>query len=192
MSKLSDENYTPNTPEQPVIDQVLAVLGIIDLDPCSPTVPTVPAQKYYTLEEDCLKQKWEGRVFLNPPFSKPAPFLQKLCDGLVSGDIPEAIALLKAGTQANQKTGKLISDYASSVCQWGAGKSSRLGFLNADGEQRKGADFDCILVYFGPSWRLFEFHFRNYGHVMACQRTIRLLLGTELSTVTHFGVKTNA
>lgn len=192
MSKPSDENYTPNTPDQPVIDQVLGVLGVIDLDPCSPKVPTVPAQKYYTLEDDCLKQDWEGRVYMNPPFSNPHPFLNKLCEELVSGDVPEAIAMFKTGVQHNKKTGQLIADYASAVCQWGAGKAPRLGFMTPEGEQRKGADFDCILVYFGPSWRLFEFHFRNFGHVMATQRTIRLLLGTELSTVINFGVKPDA
>lgn len=186
MSKNSDENYTPAN----VIETVEAVLGVIDLDPCSPSPPVVPCVKHFTLEDDCLTQTWEGRVFLNPPYSNPHPFLDKLCQSLLAGTVPEAIALLKSGTQHNKKTGKLIHDYASAVCQWGAGKESRIGFINASGEQRTNADFDCIAVYFGHSWPLFEHHFSKHGHVMATRRTIRSLLGTGLQTIQPLPVTT--
>ncbi len=183
MSKVSDENYTPNTDEQPVITLVENVLGVIDLDPCSPSPPTVPAKKYFTIEDDCLTQEWNGKVFLNPPYSNPYPFLEKLCIEFVEGRVTEAIALLKSGTQHNKKTGVLIRHCASAVCQWGAGTGSRLGFMTAEGEQRKGADFDCCLVYFGQSWTIFYAHFFKYGHVMATERTICNLLGVSQHAV---------
>jgi hypothetical protein len=45
-------------------------LGLtFDLDPASPGPGHwVPAKKIYTVEDDGLRQPWEGLVFLNPPF----------------------------------------------------------------------------------------------------------------------------
>lgn len=55
-------------------------LGIkFDVDVCAPPggVPWIPATRYLTLEDDGLSQKWIGRVWMNPPFSKPAPWVQR-------------------------------------------------------------------------------------------------------------------
>jgi hypothetical protein len=52
-----------------------------DLDPCSPGINKcwVPAKKCYTKQDDGLKQQWNGRVFLNPPYGKETPdWLEKL------------------------------------------------------------------------------------------------------------------
>ena len=39
-----------------------------DLDPCQPVggIDWIPANKYYTIEDDGLKQDWSGNVWLNP------------------------------------------------------------------------------------------------------------------------------
>lgn len=40
-----------------------------DLDPCHPDHKTfVPAKKYYTKQQNGLDKKWEGLVWMNPPF----------------------------------------------------------------------------------------------------------------------------
>lgn len=47
-------------------------LGEFDLDPCAPMRPLWrTARVMYNKEQDGLKQKWEGRVWLNPPYSRP-------------------------------------------------------------------------------------------------------------------------
>lgn len=58
----SDEWYTPW--------DLLAAIGLsYDLDPCSPGPNHwVPARRVHTKEADGLKQPWQGRVFVNPPF----------------------------------------------------------------------------------------------------------------------------
>ena len=179
-AKLSDEQYTPNTDEQPIINLVIEVLDGIDLDPCSNSknFPNVPAICHHTQEENSLELLWFGRVFLNPPYSNPYPFLKTLTDSLQEGLCREAIALLKSGTQHNKGTGRLIEEHASAICQWGAGKNRRIGFVNQDGEQKMGADFDCILVYFGKNWTRFYHTFEPYGHVMATSKTIKSLILT--------------
>lgn len=52
---------------------VLAALGgaeSFDLDPCAPVVRPWPmARQHYTIEDDGLIRPWQGRVWLNPPYS---------------------------------------------------------------------------------------------------------------------------
>jgi hypothetical protein len=56
-------------------------LGEFDLDPCSPNnLPWKTAKKFYSLGngEDGLVLPWRGRVWLNPPYSNWAAFVEKL------------------------------------------------------------------------------------------------------------------
>ncbi len=52
-----------------IVDSAHVVMGGIDLDPASSAYhnQTVEAKAYFTKEDDGLKQRWHGRVFLNPP-----------------------------------------------------------------------------------------------------------------------------
>lgn len=62
--KASDEWYTPK--------ELLDALGKFDLDPCAPVNPLWPtATVMYDKRIDGLSQTWEGRVWLNPPYSRP-------------------------------------------------------------------------------------------------------------------------
>jgi len=46
-------------------------LGKFDLDPCAHTeMPFFHAPKNYTIVENGLTSKWNGRVWLNPPFNQ--------------------------------------------------------------------------------------------------------------------------
>lgn len=64
LDKYTDEWYTPK--------EIIDALGEFDLDPCAPMRPLWrTARVMYNKEQDGLKQKWEGRVWLNPPYSRP-------------------------------------------------------------------------------------------------------------------------
>lgn len=52
-------------------------LGIFDIDPCGITSHKT-ALNIISLPKDGLKEDWNGRIFLNPPFSNPSPWLLKL------------------------------------------------------------------------------------------------------------------
>jgi len=61
---------------------LIAALGTFDLDPCSPGErrPWDTALKHYGIEDDGLRQPWEGRVWLNPPYSDMRRWLTRLAD----------------------------------------------------------------------------------------------------------------
>jgi hypothetical protein len=85
----SDDCYTP--PE--VVDNVREALGgSIETDPCwSPLSYTEP-DRGWTVSDDGLCQAWIGRVFVNPPYSRPHEWIRRAAEhtgptvALVKGD----------------------------------------------------------------------------------------------------------
>ncbi len=73
--KASDECYTPAS--------LFEMLGIrFDLDPasCPRDLSAVPADRIYTVEDDGRAQPWFGRVWLNPPYSDPTPWVGRFLE----------------------------------------------------------------------------------------------------------------
>lgn len=60
----TDEWYTPK--------EIIDALGKFDLDPCAPVKPLwQTATQMYNKNHDGLTKDWIGRVWLNPPYSRP-------------------------------------------------------------------------------------------------------------------------
>lgn len=74
-SNATDEWYTPK--------ELIDSLGIFDLDPCAPVNPLWETAKVmYNKNDNGLLQNWGGRVWLNPPYSRPLIelFIQKMAE----------------------------------------------------------------------------------------------------------------
>jgi hypothetical protein len=70
-----DEYYTPKW----VFDK----LGLdFDLDPCSPGKhkSNSPATVHYSHPQNGLELEWRGRIWMNPPYSKPSPWVEKFIE----------------------------------------------------------------------------------------------------------------
>lgn len=58
---------------------LVAALGPFDLDPCSPVErPWPTAARHLTVYDDGLDEPWEGRVWLNPPYSQIEAWMARL------------------------------------------------------------------------------------------------------------------
>ncbi len=70
----TDEWYTP--------PEIIRALGEFDLDPCAPCHDFYTAKKCFDRFDDGLKQSWEGRVWLNPPYNRKdiVPFIRKMAE----------------------------------------------------------------------------------------------------------------
>jgi hypothetical protein len=71
----NDELYTPRF----IFD---ALNVIFELDVCAPKGGPLhtPAVDYYDIDSDGLTAEWYGRVWMNPPYSKPDPWINKWLD----------------------------------------------------------------------------------------------------------------
>lgn len=73
---------------------VFAAAGVIfDLDVAAPVDPvrrTCPARAYLTVIDDGLASDWHGVIWMNPPFSGPAPWVDKFIQH------PAGLALMPA------------------------------------------------------------------------------------------------
>ena len=68
----SDEWATPLD----VFQRIAAIYGPFDLDACA-RIDTAKAPRYFTVDENGLTQPWTGRVWVNPPYSNPRPWIEK-------------------------------------------------------------------------------------------------------------------
>ena len=54
-------------------------IGVFDYDPCGLEFHKT-ANKIISLPTDGLLEEWKGKVWLNPPYSNPKPFIKKLSE----------------------------------------------------------------------------------------------------------------
>jgi ParB family transcriptional regulator, chromosome partitioning protein len=158
----SDEWFT--SPE--ILDAARDVLGDIDLDPasCIEAQQTVRASRYFTKADDGLRHAWRGRVWLNPPYSRPAmdQFAAKIVQEVRAGHVGEAILLVNI--VAEQKWFHEVLSVCSAVCFY----RGRMRFVHKSGKSQ------CHIVasalfYFGPRVERFASRFSEFGCVLFTQ-----------------------
>jgi phage N-6-adenine-methyltransferase len=92
-----DEWYTPSE----YVEAARDLMGAIDLDPasCDAAQEVVQAGTYYDKQRDGLKQPWFGHVWLNPPYSDPAPFTDAASRMYRDGAIDGCVILVNNATE---------------------------------------------------------------------------------------------
>lgn len=159
-----DEAYT----DPRIVTAARAALGQIDLDPasCAEAQRVVQAARWYGLDHpdpagrDGLTSPWAGRVWLNPPFSAPMPWVERLIAAYQAGAVPAAVLLVRGdpSTAYSQK----LRGVAAASC-W---PSPRLQFwpwrMTAKGK-RSSSDFPTIVWYLGGSPGRFITAFSPFG-----------------------------
>lgn len=74
---MKTQSYKNDTTLTPL--GIIKELGDFELDPCA-FKGHKTACKLVFLPKDGLSSKWKGRVWLNPPYSNPVPWLKKLVE----------------------------------------------------------------------------------------------------------------
>lgn len=129
----TDEWYTPKY----IIDS----LGIFDLDPCAPMKPLYNTAKVmYNKEDDGLTKEWDGRVWLNPPYSRP--LIEKFIVRMSKHG--NGIALL-----FNRCDSKMFQDVIFKTATGILFLKGRIKFLTQDGSISGSQGCGSVLIAFG-------------------------------------------
>ena len=135
---------TENKDEWLTPPEIIKALGVFDLDPCSPHPDRRPwqtANKHYHEEQDGLNQKWEGRVWCNPPYGKfTFDWMEKLAQH------GNGIGLIFARTET-RGFHREIWDKASAIFFF----KGRLSFYHVSGEKGGTANAPSCLVIYGSN-----------------------------------------
>lgn len=131
--KATDEWYTPK--------EVIDALGGFDLDPCAPVSPLwSTASTMYNKNDDGLSKDWFGRVWLNPPYSRPLIdlFVKRMAQH------GNGIALLY-----NRCDSKMFQDVVFKKATAMKFLRNRIRFFRPDGTRGNSPGCGSILVAFG-------------------------------------------
>lgn len=157
-SAKTDEHNTPEF----ITDAARAIMGGIDLDPMSNAIAnrTIGAHQIYVKSDNGLSKPWLGRIWLNPPFSLADRAVKKLVTSYESGDIFEAIILLKSAVET--KRYQLLYPYPFIEF------NKRVNYISP--ENKYGAPFATVLFYLGPNFPRFRQIMSAHGRVHLGQR----------------------
>ena len=119
---------------------IVEALGPFDLDPCtSDDRPWDTARKHYTKDDDGLAHEWEGRVWMNPPYTDAPVWLERLAE---HGD---GIALVFARTETKMFFRSVWPKASALLFIEG-----RLYFHRPDGERAKAnSGAPSVLIAYG-------------------------------------------
>lgn len=129
----TDEWYTPR--------EIIIALGRFDLDPCAPIAPLwQTATRMYNKTDNGLVKPWIGRVWLNPPYSRPLieQFIRRMADH------GNGIALL-----FNRCDSKMFQDVIFKKATAMLFLRNRIRFYRPDGSRGDSPGCGSILVAFG-------------------------------------------
>lgn len=129
----TDEWYTPK--------EIIDALGKFDLDPCAAVVPLwATANVQFDKFDDGLSKEWKGRVWLNPPYSRPLieQFVKRLAEH------GNGIALL-----FNRCDSKMFQDIIFEKATAMKFLRNRIRFYRPDGTRGDSPGCGSILIAFG-------------------------------------------
>lgn len=154
--KTNEEWYTP--PD--IIERVKNTLEYISLDPasCETAQEIVKAARFFSKEDNGLKQFWKGRVFCNPPYGKMTRHFMEKC--INSPHVDEAIFLVNR-TGAAWYLDILDAGYFKAICR----VRKRIAFLDENLEVQQAPRYYNDILYYGDFVGSFYDEFEDLGKV---------------------------
>lgn len=132
-AKATDEWYTPKG--------IIDALGRFDLDPCAAERPLWPtADTMWNRHDDGLSKEWYGRVWLNPPYSRPLVemFMRRMAEHR------NGIALM-----FNRCDSRMFQEYVFDAADGILFLKQRIKFYREDGTRGDSPGCGSVLIAYG-------------------------------------------
>lgn len=158
-----NEWYTP--PE--ILESARLAMGSIDLDPasCETAQENVRANRYYVITDDGLSKKWQGNVWLNPPYGKDVIGLFAAKAVAERERYKQAVVLVNNATETAWFSA--IASVASAICFL----RGRVRFLDKSGKPANTPVQGQAVLYIGSDVAKFCEAFAGMGLiVMVCKQ----------------------
>lgn len=160
------------TPQE-IADCIAKMWGAPDLDPCSNERSIIHAATRYVLPQDGLALPWHGKVYCNPPYSDPGPWMRRCRSHACQTtfvDSNEAIACIIADPSTKwwqsaiwrkNESGEVVM-LANAVCF----PDHRVKFIPPPGAKVSSMTRPVALPYWGPNVDAFDAAFASLGKVV--------------------------
>lgn len=157
------EWYTPAE----YIEAARKVLGAIDLDPATTEKANevVQAAQIFTVKNDTLNERWDGRVWMNPPYSQPliTQFCKKLAESFTAGTVISACVLVNNATETEWF--RSLVEAASAICF----PAGRVRFWSPKKESATPLQGQAVFYIGDDASKFFE-GFRKFGFLVMIQK----------------------
>lgn len=149
-------------------DEILSLVAAqwpdgIDLDPCGDEEAIVQAKQTYNIRrgEDGLLLPWHGKVWLNPPYSRPEGWLHR---AVLHASIGGEVLALVVAAVGSSYWHRLVWPWAS-VCAL----SPRPKFTRpaSVGPKRSAAQLDHAVLYYGCHRQRFREVWQHRGAIVS-------------------------
>lgn len=151
------EYYTP----MPIVDAARRVMDSIDLDPASSARANerVKAQKYFTAQDNGLKQLWFGTVWCNHPFGRTANplWVNKMVLEYNRMEVLAVTCITFAAT--SEEWFQPLAQFAQCYL------TPRTNYYLPDGSLKRGVSKGSVVTYMGPALDRFVKEFASFGVV---------------------------
>lgn len=158
----NNEWYTPAD----YIEAARTAMGSIDTDPASSVIANerVQASTFFTIDDDGLCQKWQGNIWMNPPYAQPliSQFAEALVSKWASGEIKAACVLVNNATDTGWFKG--MAEASSAICF----TKGRVRFIDPQGKPSGSPLQGQAILYFGSDPKGFADQFCRFGYVYSC------------------------
>ena len=156
------ENEWDTPPE--FIQSARIVMGNIDVDPASnkEANETIQADRFYTVEDSGLDKKWDGNIWINPPYAQPliVDFSKILVEKYESREIKQACVLV------NNATETIWFQEMLKICKCVCFPKGRIKFIDKQGNPSGAPLQGQAILYFGKNEDLFSQEFSKYGLIL--------------------------